>query len=109
MLRHLCAACMLTSFYFEKVEAEVWLMPVTLTEAGRPAAVSVRLRVSGMGPVVMVRAGGLLLGLAVLCRAEFAPPTLNISLDEDPEVRWKPLLKVFDVEYLKKAGAEIIE
>lgn len=51
----------------------------------------------------------LLLGLVVSCRADFAPPTLNISLDEDPEVRWMPLIKVFDVDYLKKAAAEVIE
>ncbi|XP_010732972.1 N-acylethanolamine-hydrolyzing acid amidase isoform X2 [Larimichthys crocea] len=51
----------------------------------------------------------LLLGLVASCRAEFAPPTVNISLDEDPEVRWAPLLKVFDVEYLKKAAAEVID
>ncbi|TKS71219.1 N-acylethanolamine-hydrolyzing acid amidase [Collichthys lucidus] len=51
----------------------------------------------------------LLLGLVASCRAEFAPPTVNISLDEDPELRWAPLLKVFDVEYLKKAAAEVID
>lgn len=67
---------------------------------------------SRTGRVAMVRAAVLLLlGLVAvpLCRAGFAPPTLNISLDEDPDVRWMPLLKVFDVEYLKKAGAEVIE
>ncbi|XP_056219996.1 N-acylethanolamine-hydrolyzing acid amidase-like [Seriola aureovittata] len=59
----------------------------------------------------MVRGAVVLLGLVlvVLCQAEFAPPTVNISLDEDPEVRWAPLLKVFDVDYLKKAGAEVID
>ncbi|XP_026162999.1 LOW QUALITY PROTEIN: N-acylethanolamine-hydrolyzing acid amidase-like [Mastacembelus armatus] len=57
----------------------------------------------------MVRAAVLLLGLVVSCRAGLAPPTVNISLDEDPEVRWAPLLQVFDVEYLKKSGAEIID
>lgn len=52
----------------------------------------------------------LLLGLVVCsCRAEFAPPTLNISLDDDPEVRWAPLTKVFDVDFLNKAAAEIID
>lgn len=51
----------------------------------------------------------LLLGLFAACRAQFAPPTVNISLDEDPEVRWAPLTKVFDVEYLNKAAAEVIE
>uniref|UniRef100_A0A671YNA4 N-acylethanolamine-hydrolyzing acid amidase n=1 Tax=Sparus aurata TaxID=8175 RepID=A0A671YNA4_SPAAU len=51
----------------------------------------------------------LLLGLLAACRAQFAPPTVNISLDEDPEVRWAPLTKVFDVEYLKKAAAEVID
>ncbi|XP_059185633.1 N-acylethanolamine-hydrolyzing acid amidase-like [Centropristis striata] len=57
----------------------------------------------------MVRAAVLLLGLVVSCRAEFAPPTVNISLDEDPQVRWMPLLKVFDVDYLKKAAADVID
>lgn len=71
---------------------------------------SVSQRLSRFGPVVMMRAVLLLLlGLVASCRAEFAPPTVNISLDEDPEVRWAPLLKVFDVEYLKKAAAEVIE
>lgn len=57
----------------------------------------------------MLRGAVLLLGLVLSLRAEFAPPTLNISLDEDPEVRWDPLIKAFDVEFLKKAAAEIIE
>lgn len=59
----------------------------------------------------MVGSAVLLLGLVpvVLCQAEFAPPTVNISLDVDPEVRWMPLLEVFDVDYLKKAAAEVIE
>uniref|UniRef100_A0A3P9IC63 N-acylethanolamine-hydrolyzing acid amidase n=1 Tax=Oryzias latipes TaxID=8090 RepID=A0A3P9IC63_ORYLA len=43
------------------------------------------------------------------CRAQVAPPTVSISLDEDPEERWKPLLKVFDVAYLNKAAAAIID
>lgn len=58
---------------------------------------------------MMLREAALLLGLVLSLRAEIAPPTLNISLDEDPEVRWDPLVKAFDVEYLKKAAAEIIE
>nr|XP_020448664.1 N-acylethanolamine-hydrolyzing acid amidase [Monopterus albus] len=57
----------------------------------------------------MVWAAVLLLGVIASCRAEFAPPTVNISLDEDPDVRWMPLLKVFDVEYLKKAATEVID
>uniref|UniRef100_A0A4W6EL77 N-acylethanolamine-hydrolyzing acid amidase n=1 Tax=Lates calcarifer TaxID=8187 RepID=A0A4W6EL77_LATCA len=59
----------------------------------------------------MVGSAVLLLGLVpvVLCQAEFAPPTVNISLDVDPEVRWMPLLEVFDVDYLKKAAAEVID
>lgn len=60
-------------------------------------------------PDMMLRDAVLLLGLVLSLRAEFAPPTLNISLDEDPEVRWDPLIKAFDVEFLKKAAAEIIE
>lgn len=51
----------------------------------------------------------LLLGLAVSCRAQFAPPTVNISLDEDPAVRWMPLAKVFDIDYVNKAAVEVIE
>lgn len=62
---------------------------------------------------MMVRAAVLLLGwlgLVVSCRAQVvAPPTLNISLDEDPELRWLPLTKAFDVDYLKKAAAEVID
>ncbi|XP_069368508.1 N-acylethanolamine-hydrolyzing acid amidase isoform X2 [Paralichthys olivaceus] len=56
-----------------------------------------------------VRLLGLVPVLAVLCRAELAPPTVNISLDEDPEVRWKPLLSVFDIDFLKEAGAQVID
>lgn len=55
----------------------------------------------------MIRAVVLL--LTASCLAEFPPPTLNISLDEDPEVRWAPLLKAFNVDFLKKAAAKIIE
>ncbi|XP_006784890.1 N-acylethanolamine-hydrolyzing acid amidase-like [Neolamprologus brichardi] len=51
----------------------------------------------------------LLLGLAVSCRAQFAPPTVNISLDEDPAVRWMPLAKVFDIDYVNKAAVEVID
>ncbi|CAB1422673.1 unnamed protein product [Pleuronectes platessa] len=61
----------------------------------------------------MVQCALLLLGLvpvlAVLCGAELAPPTLNISLDADPEVRWKPLLTVFDKDFLQEAGAQVID
>lgn len=60
----------------------------------------------------MLRAAALLLlglGLGLALRAEFAPPTLTIDLDDDPKVRWEPLSKAFDVEFLKKAAAEIIE
>lgn len=52
---------------------------------------------------------GLVLAVLSLCRADFAAPTLNISLDEAPEVRWRPLLTVFDTDFLKKAGAEVID
>ncbi|XP_029358330.1 N-acylethanolamine-hydrolyzing acid amidase [Echeneis naucrates] len=53
----------------------------------------------------------LLVGLLqlLLARAELSPPTLNISLDEAPELRWAPLLRVFDRDYLKKAAAEVID
>ncbi|XP_040059837.1 N-acylethanolamine-hydrolyzing acid amidase isoform X2 [Gasterosteus aculeatus] len=42
-------------------------------------------------------------------RAQFAPPTVNISLDEDPAVRWDPLLAVFDMDFLRRAAAEVID
>ncbi|XP_056293954.1 N-acylethanolamine-hydrolyzing acid amidase-like isoform X1 [Pseudoliparis swirei] len=56
-----------------------------------------------------MRAAVLLLGLGVSCRAQFAPPAVTISLDDAPEVRWDPLVKVFDVDYLRKAAAEVID
>lgn len=58
---------------------------------------------------MMAPSAVLLLVLVVSCRADFPPPTVNISLDEDPEVRWAPLTKVFDVDYLNKAAAEVID
>ncbi|XP_030585666.1 N-acylethanolamine-hydrolyzing acid amidase [Archocentrus centrarchus] len=57
----------------------------------------------------MLRVLLLLVGLAASCRAEVAPPTVNISLDDDPEVRWMPLAKVFDIDYVNKAAAEVID
>ncbi|KAJ8006045.1 hypothetical protein DPEC_G00124190 [Dallia pectoralis] len=39
----------------------------------------------------------------------FAPPVINVDLDEPPEVRWAPLLTVYDADYLKKAAAEVID
>uniref|UniRef100_A0A3P8W6T3 N-acylethanolamine-hydrolyzing acid amidase n=1 Tax=Cynoglossus semilaevis TaxID=244447 RepID=A0A3P8W6T3_CYNSE len=67
----------------------------------------------------MARCSVLLFGLwwsvAALClclcpaQKTYFPPTLNISLDEDPELRWNPLLTVFDTDFLKKAAAEIID
>ncbi|XP_062271556.1 N-acylethanolamine-hydrolyzing acid amidase-like [Scomber scombrus] len=58
---------------------------------------------------MMQRAAVLLLGLVLSCRANLAPPTVNISLDAHPEERWMPLLKVFDIDFLKKAAAEVID
>ncbi|CAB1319528.1 unnamed protein product [Coregonus sp. 'balchen'] len=51
----------------------------------------------------------LLLSLVVSCEADFFPPVVNVSLDDPPEVRWASLFKVFDVDYLQKAGAEVID
>ncbi|KAG7493811.1 N-acylethanolamine-hydrolyzing acid amidase [Solea senegalensis] len=62
-----------------------------------------------MARCAMPLAAGLLLAVLSLCQAEFAAPTLNISLDDDPEIRWKSLLTIFDVDFLKKAGAEVID
>ncbi|XP_075996944.1 N-acylethanolamine-hydrolyzing acid amidase-like [Genypterus blacodes] len=41
--------------------------------------------------------------------SDFSPPVVNVSLDEAPEVRWNDLLKVFDINFLKKAAAEVID
>ncbi|CAL1608636.1 unnamed protein product [Knipowitschia caucasica] len=38
-----------------------------------------------------------------------APPTLNISLDQEPEERWKPLSLHFDPAYLKNASDQVID
>lgn len=60
----------------------------------------------------MVRTEGpllVLLALAASCQALLAPPTLEINLDDKPEVRWMPLKKAFDVGYLKEVAAEIVE
>lgn len=63
--------------------------------------------------VAMLLRGWLLLfGLAGSCcggLGDFAPPTINISLDQDPELRWEPLSQYFDTEYLKNASADVIE
>lgn len=102
------------SFYSERYRAEVVPPPrsssSTLFILPSDIRVRDRLRSSQTAaPGMMLRAATLLLGLVLSLRAEFAPPTLNISLDDDPEVRWEALSKVFNVEYIKKAAAEIIE
>ncbi|KAK0143166.1 N-acylethanolamine-hydrolyzing acid amidase [Merluccius polli] len=50
-----------------------------------------------------------LFSLAVSCTADFAPPSLNISLEDPPETRWAPIVEVFDVNFLKAAIAEMID
>ncbi|KAM6980801.1 N-acylethanolamine-hydrolyzing acid amidase-like [Aplochiton taeniatus] len=49
------------------------------------------------------------IGLVLSCKADFAPPFVNISLDDPPNLRWAPLLKIYDINYLKKAAAEVID
>lgn len=100
------------SFYSERYRAEVVPPPSSSTLFILPSVIRVRDRLRSSqtaAPDMMLRAATLLLGLVLSLRAEFAPPTLNISLDDDPEVRWEALSKVFNVEYIKKAAAEIIE
>lgn len=93
----------MTGFYFERSAAEVRACALLALCSG------LWRRCDRRAPDTMMRVAALLLGLVLCLRAEFAPPTLNISLDEDPAVRWAPLAKAFDVEYLKKAAAEVIE
>lgn len=72
--------------------------------------VSAGLSLSGSTMLTRAAVLSVLLGLTVSSGgAEFAPPTINISLDDDPEVRWAPLTKVFDPDFLRKAAAEIID
>ncbi|XP_077384932.1 N-acylethanolamine-hydrolyzing acid amidase-like [Festucalex cinctus] len=59
--------------------------------------------------LLLVRAAALLVGLAVSCSSDFTPPTIDINLDDDPHVRWVPILKAFDSDFLKKAAQEVIE
>ncbi|XP_056130559.1 N-acylethanolamine-hydrolyzing acid amidase-like [Lampris incognitus] len=49
------------------------------------------------------------LTLSCCCGRNLPPPVVNISLDDNPEMRWAPLLKVYDIDYLKKAAAEVID
>lgn len=61
---------------------------------------------------MLLRGWLLLFGLAGSCcggLGDFAPPTINISLDQDPELRWEPLSQYFDTEYLKNASADVID
>ncbi|CAN9512553.1 unnamed protein product [Ophioblennius macclurei] len=60
-------------------------------------------------PVLVLLLVALVPGPGAVCRAERAPPAVNISLDEEPELRWKPLLQLYDVDYLKAAAAEVID
>nr|XP_061814105.1 N-acylethanolamine-hydrolyzing acid amidase-like [Nerophis lumbriciformis] len=59
--------------------------------------------------LVSVRSATLLLGLAVLCSSDFAPPTININLDDDPQVRWMPIRNVFDADFLNRAARDVID
>ncbi|XP_077429066.1 N-acylethanolamine-hydrolyzing acid amidase-like [Vanacampus margaritifer] len=59
--------------------------------------------------MLLVRAAVLLVGLAVSCSSDFAPPTIDINLDDDPQFRWLPILKAFDSDFLKKAAQQVID
>ncbi|XP_061640303.1 N-acylethanolamine-hydrolyzing acid amidase-like isoform X3 [Phyllopteryx taeniolatus] len=59
--------------------------------------------------LVLVRAAVLLVGLAVSCSSDFAPPTIDVNLGDEPQVRWMPILKVFESDFLKKAAQEVID
>lgn len=107
------------SFYSERYRAEVvfssfvfffyFFFYALYSTVRHPRPWQAAIVADGAAPDMMLRAAALLLGLVLSLRADFAPPTVNINLDDDPEVRWEPLSKAFNVEYLKKAAAEIIE
>ncbi|XP_073717268.1 N-acylethanolamine-hydrolyzing acid amidase-like [Misgurnus anguillicaudatus] len=41
--------------------------------------------------------------------ASFPPPVVNISLDVPADQRWAPLKNLYDVDFLKKAAAQVID
>ncbi|TRY95858.1 hypothetical protein DNTS_021391 [Danionella cerebrum] len=53
----------------------------------------------------------LLLGVTFICSstADFAPPVVNISLDEAAYQRWAPLKDLYDLSFLRKAAAQVID
>ncbi|XP_034028139.1 N-acylethanolamine-hydrolyzing acid amidase-like isoform X1 [Thalassophryne amazonica] len=59
--------------------------------------------------MMFVTTAALLLGLTVYARTDVAPPTVTVNLAEPPEQRWTVLLKVFDLSFLKKAAADVID
>lgn len=51
----------------------------------------------------------LLAGAGLSAAAEpRAPPLFNVSLDAAPELRWLPVLRHFDEDYLRAAFAQIL-
>ncbi|XP_077582484.1 N-acylethanolamine-hydrolyzing acid amidase-like [Stigmatopora nigra] len=59
--------------------------------------------------LVPVHSAILLLGLAVSSSSGFAPPTISIDLNDDPQVRWMPILDVFDADFLNRAAQDVID
>ncbi|KAK3538947.1 hypothetical protein QTP86_023550 [Hemibagrus guttatus] len=44
-----------------------------------------------------------------VCGANFSPPVVNISLDQDPKLRWWPLKNLYTQDFLQKAAAQVID
>ncbi|XP_019735061.1 N-acylethanolamine-hydrolyzing acid amidase [Hippocampus comes] len=59
--------------------------------------------------LLQVRAAALLVGLAAWCGSDVSPPTIDVNLDDDPQVRWAPLFQVFDTDFLKRTAQEMID
>lgn len=67
------------------------------------------MRAAGLGALPGLALPLLLAGVGVLTAASPpAPPLFNVSLDAAPELRWLPVLRHFDLDFLRAAMAHIL-
>uniref|UniRef100_A0ABI7X3S1 N-acylethanolamine-hydrolyzing acid amidase n=1 Tax=Felis catus TaxID=9685 RepID=A0ABI7X3S1_FELCA len=67
------------------------------------------MRVAGLGALPGLALPLLLAGVGVLTAASPpAPPLFNVSLDAAPELRWLPVLRHFDLDFVRAAMAHIL-
>ncbi|XP_030169518.1 N-acylethanolamine-hydrolyzing acid amidase isoform X1 [Lynx canadensis] len=67
------------------------------------------MRAAGLGALPGLALPLLLAGVGVLTAASPpAPPLFNVSLDAAPELRWLPVLRHFDLDFVRAAMAHIL-